>query len=92
VVHRQADTVFRFLDLADGALPFWRCVAVMNDYARAAVWVAFLGAAAYAAPRLLHLWQQQRLLDFMHKPKDEAGTFDFDKAFVELEGDDGGYV
>lgn len=61
----------------------------MNDYARAAVWAAFLIGAAYAAPRLLHLWQQQKLMDFLHdKQKPQVGTFDFDRALVELDGND----
>lgn len=61
----------------------------MNDYARAVVWAAALLGSAYAAPRLLHLWQQQRLLDFINsKPERDTGTFDFERAIVELKGND----
>ena len=61
----------------------------MNDYAKAAITVAVIAATAYMTPRLIHLWQQQRLVEALRKPVE--GTFDFTKALVELaENDDGG--
>jgi len=64
----------------------------VNDYAKAAIVVAALASAAYVTPRLIHLWQQQRIVDALRKPVE--GTFDFTKALVELSEnyEGGGYV
>ena len=63
----------------------------MNDYARAAVWVALITGAAYAAPRLAHLYHQQKASCELSAAL-SANSAHIDWSVENIVGEDGGYV
>ena len=92
VASSVACPVFGVLGVVDVPLPVWGFVC-MNDYGRAAVWVALIAGAAYSLPRIVHLWHQQKASRELSAALTANGTdIEWTVENIANGGDDGGYV